>query len=151
MESFFCERANFIFENNNHNTIFAYMKRKCIVRLVELNQAPTNAWDSKDERKKDTTYYSIYDPQKKADIAWGKQIAITPCEDNYTKGGSDVKGYRFVSPIEMQEIVDAGIMIDVEYHNVRCSEPCGNCEEFGCEGVFAPITLVNKVIIEWKI
>jgi hypothetical protein len=41
-------------------------------------------------------------------------------------------------------------MVDVLYHIVRCDNPCGMCDEFGCLGNDYPVTLMNKVIIEWK-
>jgi len=127
------------------------MKKKCVVRVIgPTTMDVLNAWESPEESARKTTYYSIYDPEKEVEIAWGKQIAITPCVDKYTTGGSDIKGYRCVSPTEMQQIIDANIMVDVEYHSVKCDSPCGMCDEFGCLGNDYPITLMNKVIIEWK-
>lgn len=98
----------------------------------------------------ESPYYAIYNPETKHEIAWGKQIAMTPCNDVYTTGGSDVKGYRFVSPQEMQQIVDSNIAIDVHYEIVKCDSPCGMCNEVGCLGKEYPVQLMNKVIIEWK-
>ena len=128
------------------------MKKKCVVRINKPTTMDTHyAWESLEEFHEKTTYYSIYLPEGDVQIAWGKQIALTPCTDKYTTGGSNVKGYRCVSPKEMQEIVDANIMVDVEFHSVKCDTPCGMCEEFGCVGVDHPIKIMNKVIIEWKI
>ena len=115
------------------------MKKKCMVRV----EFPTNS--------KESPYYTIYNPETKHEIAWGKQIAMTPCTDVYTTGGSDVLGYRFVSPQEMQDLVDSNTPIDVHYESVKCDTPCGLCDEVGCLGKDYPVQLNNKIIIEWKI
>jgi hypothetical protein len=114
------------------------MKKKCMVRM----EIPTNSTES--------PYYTIYNPETKQEIAWGKQIALTIGSDLYITGGSDIKGYRFVSPSEMQELVDTNTPIEVHYESVKCDTPCGMCDEVGCLGKEYPVQIINKIIIEWK-
>lgn len=114
------------------------MKKRCVIRV----EYPT--------KDKESPYFTIFNPENMIEIAWGKQIALTIGSDVYLTGGGDIEGYRFVSPKEMQELVDTNTPIDVHYENVKCDIPCGSCGEFGCIGKEYPIQIFNKVIIEWK-
>ena len=114
------------------------MKKRCIIRVeypTKDNQSP---------------YYTIFNPENMVEIAWGKQIALTKGSDFYLTGGSEIEGYRFVSPQEMQELVDTNTPIDVYYESVKCDTPCGMCNEVGCLGKELPVQIMNKIIIEWK-
>jgi hypothetical protein len=114
------------------------MKKRCVVRT----------WYHWGDDKK--PQYAIFSLEDNMDIAWGKQIAITPCKDKYLTQGSDIYGYEFVSPKTMQELVDSNTLIDVHYERVKCDTPCGMCAEVGCLGKEYPIQIMNKIIIEWK-
>lgn len=114
------------------------MKKLCAIRV----EYPT--------REKESPHYTIYNTENKVEIAWGKQIALTPCTDNCLTKGSDVEGYEFVSPSTLQHLVDTNTPIYVHYEKVKCDTPCGMCDEFGCEGKEYPVQLMSKIIIEWK-
>jgi hypothetical protein len=114
------------------------MKKRCVIRV----EYPTS--------DKERPHYTIYNPENNVEIAWGKQIAVTPCVDKYITQGSDVKGYECVSPKTMQELVDTNTPIDVHYQSVKCDVPCGMCDEVGCLGKEYPIQIMSKIIIEWK-
>lgn len=101
-------------------------------------------------KENESSNFIVFNTDDNIEIARGKQIALTLCNDNYTSGGGDVIGYYCVSPKQMLELVGANSAIDVEYHITKCDTPCGLCYEFGCIGLEQPTFLMNKIIISWK-
>lgn len=95
--------------------------------------------------------YQLYDFDKSQVVAQGRELALVKVtqDDNYTHGGTFIKGYTYISSKELNKLANNLTKVSPKMIRTFCSVPCGSCDSFGCVGQEVLERINNKIILEW--